>query len=61
MRFKWFASLSLAVVLWATSCVLAAEEEAVFKSGLQAGDRVATSFKCSSIAGPHEGKPLCYV
>ena len=61
MRSKWFVSLALAAVLSATSCVLAAEEQDGFKSSLQPGDRIATSFKCSSITGPNEGKPLCYV
>ena len=61
MRARWFVSLPVAAALFATSCVLAAEKEAVFKSGLQPGDKVATSFKCSSVTGPNEGKPLCYV
>ena len=61
MRSKWFGSLALAAMFCATSGVLAAEEEDVLKSGLQPGEKVATSFKCRSVTGPNEGKPLCYV
>ena len=61
MRAKWSVSLSLAAVLCATSCALAADEEDAFKSGLQPAEKVATSFKCSSVTGHDEGKSLCYV
>ncbi len=61
MRAKWSVGLPLAVAALCAASVLAAEEEAVFKSGLQPGDRIATSFQCRSVTGPDEGKPLCYV
>ena len=61
MRSKWFLTLSLAAGgACAASSVLAADKDAGFKSGVQAGDKL-TSFQCRGITGPNQGKPLCYI
>ncbi len=61
MRGKWFATVWFAAgALCAASCVLAAEKDSVFRSGLYPGDRLA-SFKCRGVTGPEKGKPLCYI
>lgn len=61
MRAKWFLTLSLAAgALCAAGSVVAAGKDAEFKSGLYAGDKLA-SFKCLGITGPNKGKPLCYI